>query len=139
MRSNRLDILGLQETIRQDFTTAELLSLECSGQFAWNWLLANVHSGSMLLGFRDECFEVGEWRKGTIFISAKILQRNINMIWCFMLVYGLADHGRMGELLGELERAVAGCQVPQVVAGDFNLIRSAGDKSNDNINWSRVC
>jgi exonuclease III len=138
MRSNRLDILGLQETIRQDFTAAELRGLECGGQFAWNWLPANGHSGGLLLGFRDETFEVGEWRKGVFFISAKILQRNINMIWCFMLVYGPADHGRTEEFLGELERAVAECQVPLVIAGDFNLIRSAGDKSNDNIDWPRV-
>ncbi|XP_071681181.1 uncharacterized protein [Lolium perenne] len=99
---------------------------------------ANGHSGGLLLGFRDETFEVGEWRKGVFFISAKILQRNINMIWCFMLVYGPADHGRTDEFLGELERVVAECQVPLVIAGDFNLIRSAGDKSNDNINWPRV-
>jgi hypothetical protein len=81
---------------------------------------------------------LGEWRKGVFFISAKILQRNINMIWCFMLVYGPADHGRTDEFLGELERAVADCQVPLVIAGDFNLIRSAGDKSTDNIDWARV-
>jgi hypothetical protein len=33
MRDHRLDILGLQETIKQDFSTAELRSLECGDPF----------------------------------------------------------------------------------------------------------
>jgi hypothetical protein len=78
------------------------------------------------LRFRDETFEVGEWRNGVFFISAKILERNINMIWYFMLVYDSANHGRTEEFLGELEGAVAECQVLLVIAGDFNLIRFAG-------------
>jgi hypothetical protein len=60
----------------------------------------------MLLGFRDECFDVGAWRQGTFFISAPILQRKNNMKWCFFLVYGPADHRRTDEFLGELTQAV---------------------------------
>jgi exonuclease III len=138
MSKNRLDILGLQETIKQDFSYAELRSLECGSQFNWSWLPAEGHSGGMLLGFRDDFFEVGEWRKGTFFISALILQRSNNMKWCFMLVYGPADHIGTNEFLEELERSVAACPVLIVVGGDFNLIRFAGDKSNGNICWSRA-
>jgi hypothetical protein len=36
MRDHRLDILGLQETIKLDFSTAELCSLECGNPFIWN-------------------------------------------------------------------------------------------------------
>jgi glyceraldehyde-3-phosphate dehydrogenase/erythrose-4-phosphate dehydrogenase len=61
MRTNRLDIIGLQETIKQDFSTAELRSLEVGGIFAWNHLPAVGHSGGMLLGFRDE--SIG-WGRG---------------------------------------------------------------------------
>jgi hypothetical protein len=92
----------------------------------------------MLLGFRDECFEVGSWRKGSFFLSTEVLQRNNNRKWCFMLVYGPADHARTCEFLGELEVEVAACSLPLVVAGDFNLIRRAEDKSNGVVNWPRV-
>jgi hypothetical protein len=44
--------------------------------------------GGMLLGFRDESFEVGDWKKGTFFISAMVLQCSCNLKWRFMLVYG---------------------------------------------------
>jgi exonuclease III len=138
MKQHSLDILGLQETIKQDFSTAELRSLECGGQFAWNWLPADGHSGGLLLGFRDECFEVGSWKKGTFFLSASVFQRKTRLKWCFFLVYGPADHRRTDEFLVELEREVLAAPFPVVVGGDFNLIRTAGDKSNDNICWPRV-
>jgi hypothetical protein len=32
-----MDIVGLQETIKQDFSVPEIQSLECGGQFAWSW------------------------------------------------------------------------------------------------------
>jgi hypothetical protein len=92
----------------------------------------------MLLGFRDECFVVGEWRKGSLFLSATIFQRARQFKWCFMLIYGPADHSRTEEFLSELEREVLACQLPIVVGGDFNLIREARDKNNSNLNWPRI-
>jgi hypothetical protein len=92
----------------------------------------------MLLGFRDEAFEVGTWRKGEFFISADILQRNVNRKWCFILVYGPADHSRTEDFLGELEREVTSSPLPVVVGGDFNLIRRQHDKSNEMVNWPRI-
>jgi endonuclease/exonuclease/phosphatase family metal-dependent hydrolase len=138
VRRERLDLIGLQETIKQEFTMAELRSLECGGQFVWNWLPATGHSGGLLLGFREECFEVGDWKKGTFFLFAMVLQRNRNLKWRFLLVYGPADHSRSLEFLGELEREVNACNYPLVVGGDFNLIRDARDKNNANINWPRL-
>ncbi|KAK1698198.1 hypothetical protein QYE76_014895 [Lolium multiflorum] len=120
IRGERVDIIGLQETIKSEFSATELRSLEFGGQFAWNWLRRRAIPG------------------GTFFISATILQRKNNMKWCFFLVYGPADHRRTHEFLGGLTHAVAGCQFPVVIGGDFNLIRTADEKSNDNISWSRV-
>lgn len=92
----------------------------------------------MLLGVRDERFEVGSWTKGEFFINAEIWQRSIRLKWRFMLVYGPADHSRTGDFLEELVREVGTCATPLVIGGDFNLIRRMEDKSNDNVNWPRV-
>jgi hypothetical protein len=92
----------------------------------------------MLLGFMDELFEVGSWKKGEFFITAEIWQRSIMLKWHFMLVYGLAHHSRTGDFLEELVREVGTCATPLVFGGDFNLIRRMEDKSNDNVNWPRV-
>jgi exonuclease III len=58
-KTEQVDIIGLQETIKQDFSAQELHWLEHGGQFNWNWVPATGHSGGLLLGFRDEFFEVG--------------------------------------------------------------------------------
>jgi exonuclease III len=137
-RRDRVDFLGLQETIKADFSAPELRSLEFGGQFNWNWLPANGRSGGLLLGFRDECFKVGEWRKGSFFLSVLVLHRQRNLKWWCILVYGPADHSRTAEFLGELEREVLACRFPVVVAGDFNLIRDARDKNNANLDWPRI-
>ncbi|KAK1611592.1 hypothetical protein QYE76_035265 [Lolium multiflorum] len=105
----------LTETIRAEFTAPELRSLEVGSQFAWDWVPAAGHSGGMLLGFRDESFEVGQWKKGTFFISASIFQRSNKMKWCFFMVYGPADHRRTEEFLGVLTQAVEEAPYPVVV------------------------
>ena len=138
IRQNEVDILGLQETIKQDFSVPELRGLEFRGPFCWNWVPAVGHSGGMLLGFRESAFEVMVWRKGVFFLCAEVVQRNTNTRWRFVLVYGPADHSRSGEFLGELIQEINGSALPTVVGGDFNLIRRAEDKSSGNINWPRV-
>jgi hypothetical protein len=42
--------------------------------------------GSPVIGFRDGIFEVGEFRKGSFFLSDLSLKRKYNRKW-FMLVY----------------------------------------------------
>ena len=128
IRQEKLDIIGLQETIKPDFSMTELRSLEFGGQFAWNWLPANGLSGGLLLGFRDDCFEVGEWKKGIFFLSTTFLQRKCRTKWCFILVYGPADHRRSVEFLGELETVVRNCNLPLVVGATLTLFVCGGQK-----------
>jgi hypothetical protein len=50
----------------------------------------------MLLGFRDETFEVGIWRKGSFFLSADIFHRKLGKKWCFILVGSCENGGVLG-------------------------------------------
>jgi hypothetical protein len=75
----------------------------------------------MLLGFREESFEVGDWKKGTFFISATVLQRSCNLKWRFMLVYGPANHSRTSEFLDELVGEIASCSLPLAVGGGISI------------------
>uniref|UniRef100_A0A453DUZ4 Endonuclease/exonuclease/phosphatase domain-containing protein n=1 Tax=Aegilops tauschii subsp. strangulata TaxID=200361 RepID=A0A453DUZ4_AEGTS len=49
-----------------------------------------------------------------------------------------ADHGRSATFLTELKNKVERCTTPVVVAGDFNLIRRASDKSSPNVDRVRM-
>ena len=58
-----------------------------------------------------------------------------------MCVYGPADHSRAADFLSEIQVLVGAKQaanIPIILGGDFNLIRSSADKNNCNIDWSRI-
>jgi exonuclease III len=47
---DRVDVIGLQETIKEEFTNRELRQIGGKHDFVWNWKSAKGHSGGMLLG-----------------------------------------------------------------------------------------
>jgi exonuclease III len=128
-----VDILFLQETIRQDFSLHELESLEVGDKFFWTWLLASGHSGGLLVGFRDSCFEVGVVHKGEFLISTQLVLKASRFFFQFVGVYGPADHSRSSLFLQEMEKVVSRATSPVLVAGDFNLIRGRNDKNKRDI------
>jgi hypothetical protein len=60
----------------------------------------------MLLGLRDNTFDVGATDQGVFFLSATILHRASRFIFEFIGVYGPADHSRSRDFLAELETKV---------------------------------
>jgi exonuclease III len=134
----QLDIIFLQETMRQEFTNQELRGLVNDELFHWHWRAAEGHSGGMLLGIRDETCEVGSIDQGPFFLSAMVFHRESKFKFEVIGVYGPANHSRSSLFLSSLEDKVSRCSLPVVVMGDFNFIRGAQDKNNDNINWPLV-
>jgi exonuclease III len=138
LRIHKIDLVCLQETIKQDFTDQELRSLEVGDKFFWCWLPANGHSGGMLLGLRDSIFDVGRISLGQFFISASIMCRADNFKFEIVGVYWPADHTHSQEFLQEISARVAVSELPILMGGDFNLLRDAADKNNDRVNWARM-
>jgi exonuclease III len=138
IRKEQLDIIFLQEMIRQDFTDQELRGLVNGELFHWHRRAAVGRSGGMLLGIKDESFEVGAIDQGPFFLSATLLHRESKFKFVFVGVYGPVDHARSASFLSDLENKVESCSYPVVVLGDFNLIRGTQDKNNSNINWPLV-
>jgi endonuclease/exonuclease/phosphatase family metal-dependent hydrolase len=138
VRKENLDIIFLQETMRQDFTDQELRGIVNGELFHWHWRSAVGRSRGMLMGIRDEVFEVGTIDQGTFFLSAVLFHRESKFKFEVIGVYGPADHTRSAQFLVDLEDKVQRSAFPVVVLGDFNLIRGAQDKNNSNINWTLV-
>ncbi|XP_073360452.1 uncharacterized protein [Aegilops tauschii subsp. strangulata] len=140
IRDEHIDIVAIQETMRTDFTLAELERLS-SHLFAWHWLPSSGiagHSGGILLGVKDATFEVGSMDRGEFFVSMEVFERALNFKWEIIIVYGPADHSRSVSFLDELSRKVSAARFPVVVGGDFNLLRSAEDKNNGLVNFPRM-
>jgi exonuclease III len=68
LRQENVDIVGLQETIKQNFLLVDLQGLSRC-KFAWNWLPASGHSGGILLGVKEDTFEVEDMDRGELFVS----------------------------------------------------------------------
>jgi mRNA deadenylase 3'-5' endonuclease subunit Ccr4 len=79
LRNHHIDVVCLQEMIKQDFTNQELRSLEVGGNFYLTWLPANSDSRGMLVGFHDNCFEVYNVDRGRYYISATVLCCAMNL------------------------------------------------------------
>ncbi|KAK1684683.1 hypothetical protein QYE76_045531 [Lolium multiflorum] len=135
---HRIDIVCLQETIKQDFSDQELRSLEVGEKFFWWWLPAKGQSGGMLLGFRDSVFEVGRVTLRRYFISTSILSRADRFKMEVVGVYGPADHAFSPHFLQEISDKVSSSEFPILMGGNFNLLRDATDKNNNSINWARM-
>ena len=125
LRNHKIDIVCLQETIKQDFTDFELQGLEVGEKIYWCWLPAVGHSGGMLLGLRDSVFEVESTDRGQYFLSANFLHRPYNFPMTIIGVYGPANHSASAEFLDEISAKVASCRFPILMGGDFKLLRGA--------------
>jgi hypothetical protein len=60
MRQENMDIVGLQETIKESFLLHELEGLS-RHKFAWHWAPASGHSSGILLGVKEDTFEVEDY------------------------------------------------------------------------------
>jgi hypothetical protein len=55
-----------------------------------------------------------------------------------MGIYGPTDHAYSREFLTEITNKINSLNEPLIMGGDFNLIRTAEDKNNDNVNWTLI-
>lgn len=120
--------MGVQETIKQQLTDAELESLAPGKGFTWNWIAAKGHSGGIFLGVREDVLLVEDWWEGEFYMAATIRNRLDNWGWNIMVVYGSANHVHSRRFLDEL--GTENMFLPTIMGGDFNLIREEKDKSN---------
>uniref|UniRef100_A0ACD6AD80 Uncharacterized protein n=1 Tax=Avena sativa TaxID=4498 RepID=A0ACD6AD80_AVESA len=137
LRLEDVDIVGLQETIRQDFSIPELQGLS-RHSFVWHWLPANGLSGGILLGVKEDTFEVEDMDRGEFFVSMLLTHRQSNLRWEVIIVYDPVDHRRSLAFLAELSAKVERCSTPVVVAREFNLIRAPEEKSSNIIDFPRM-
>ena len=86
MRSEDVDIVGLQETIYQGFTIQELEGLS-RHKFAWQWLPATGHSGGIVLGVKQDTFEVEDMDRGEFFLCMALSHRRSGSRWEVIIVY----------------------------------------------------
>jgi hypothetical protein len=87
----------------------------------------------IVVGIKDEIYELEESEIGDYFISMVLRSRLSNVRRELITVYGPAQHSSSSDFISELSRKCMRVTLPLLLGGDFNLIRFTEDKNNNNL------
>ena len=110
--NSNLDFIGIQETIKQDFTQPFLASMGGEAAFNWTWTPARGRSGGILLGINSNTFNVLEKEMGEYFIRTLVHNKLEDFTWNLVVVYGDAQPSGKAKFLVELVHVIKHTKVP---------------------------
>jgi exonuclease III len=134
IRANKPDFISISESKKEDFTPLQLEVFDSNSCFRWNWLPANNTAGGILIGIREDLFDIVCCDLHTYSVSCLLRNKQDNSTWRLISVYGTAYDQYKVDFINELHNLLAGWTGPTLVGGDFNLIREASEKSTGLIN-----
>ena len=117
MSQEKVDIIGIHETIKQSFSSQELERLSLGGPFSWNWVPSRGHSGGILMGVKEDLLQVENWEQGEFFVGTTVRHRILNFRWDVLVVYGPANHELSMSFLEELRMRCQETELPLMIGG----------------------
>ena len=81
------------------------------------------------MGVKNDILQIEDWEVDEFFVGATIRHSKMNFRWDFLTIYGPANHDLSEEFILSLSRRCENANLPLVIGGDFNLIRTLDDKS----------
>lgn len=131
------NIICLQETKIADFSRA-LITETLGPRFYDNFIFkpADGTCGGilMLVPTTSPSHQSPQCMGSSLSLSVVMTDKSDGSAWAFTGVYGPQDDPDKVAFMQELRSIKMGVQNDWLIAGDFNLIAKASDKSNDNIN-----
>lgn len=124
-----LDFIGLQETIKSDFSQNDLRNLSAGKNFLWEWIAPRGKSGGILVGINNDSFDLIHVEKGVYFVRMLLYDKTSKFQWNLVTVYGDAQREGKAAFLAELSRIYQDNPQPCVIGGDFNIIRNSSEKN----------
>ena len=97
-----LDFVGLQETIKGDYSKNELHNLSGWKTFLWEWIAPRGKSGGMLVGINSDNFDLQQVEKGTYYVRMLLFDKKAKFSWNLVTVYGDAPKEGKAAFLAEL-------------------------------------
>ena len=135
---NSLEFIGIQETKKMSFSTHFLKFISGPWDFNWVSLPAKNTASGILVGFRDDKFEILSHTCFKYCVAVTVVDRSEGFVWQLVVIYGTPYYEFKMEFIAELHDIMENSTVPTLLGGDFNLVRSTADKSNGviNCNWT---
>jgi hypothetical protein len=128
LRAQEVDFIGLQETIKKDYSPTFFRKFDQHNEFEWRWIPSVGRSGGILGGFRSSRFEICKTTVGRFHIKVSLFDKKIQMKWNLIIVYGAAQIEDKDDFLIELGSACSDQELPLLIGGDFNIIRFPSEK-----------
>ncbi|XP_073353938.1 uncharacterized protein [Aegilops tauschii subsp. strangulata] len=128
------DFIGFQEAKKELISEGLLRAVDKHNQFTWHFLPALNTAGGILVGFRNDMFEVIGFTNKKFGVVSTIKTKNDKFVWQLVVVYGSAYPEFKVDFVAELHDIMESASYPVLVCGDFNLVRQQSDKSSGTIN-----
>jgi hypothetical protein len=119
--------------MKEDFMDTELSEILGGQQLKWMWKGVKGHSRGLLMGIKEDKYEVEDYEVGNFYIGMVLRQRTTNFRWEHITVYGPTQHDKTIEFIAELSRTCMYDVLPIVLGGEFNVTISVKDKNNFNV------
>lgn len=132
---NKIDIVGIQETKKDSFSSRILKALSPSITF-WLYKSSIGSSGGILLGINESKFEILDSWINDFSISVHIKNNNNSFEWLLTVVYGPTISSHRSAFLNELQQTSLLGPLAWLACGDFNLIRSRNERQGPSFNIS---
>ena len=79
IKTYKLDFIGLQETMKQDFNESFLRKFDPDMSFFWKWVPSYGKSGGILCGVRQETLEVSAVKTGKYLLQFNLWDKKKKM------------------------------------------------------------
>jgi hypothetical protein len=86
------------------------------------------------LGLTFLGFDIGSIDEGDYCVKFYLCNKDDSFKWALSVVYGLAHDDEKTIFLTELVSMCSRESLPLLIGGDFNILRSPGEKNKDNYN-----
>lgn len=123
-----LEFICVQET-KKDFDDSWLAGVSGRFTYIWLWQPSEGASGGLLMGVREDLFEVDVCIAGRYMTRMVIMDKIPGFKWNLINVYGAAHVKDKEEFLVDLVQALGYNNLPCVFGGDFNLIRRISERN----------
>jgi exonuclease III len=136
INNHNCNIVVFQETKLGDVTPS-IVSESIGTRFVNNFIFKaadGTHGGILIACSEDFDIQMDQQASSEYFITGTITDRTNNTSWSLIAVYGPQhDHEKI-LFMQEIRRIKPLVMAEWAILGDFNLIKSANEKSNSNLN-----
>ena len=129
IRSQRVDLVCLQETKVQEMSLAVARSLGAGRMAEWRSVEAEGSAGGILVFWNTRKLELVESEFGHFSVTCKFKNVEDSFMWAFTGVYGLVKRSKRELFWEELGALKGWWEGPWCIGGDFNVVLSPYDRS----------